>query len=62
LSARFLQHDTATITKEIRELEDLVETEKAKKMEANAGRIGADLKEIKKENAAVIAQIKESMA
>ena len=53
---------TAVVTKEIRELEELVELETEKKMTSNAARIATDLKAMKKENQQVVAQIKESMA
>jgi len=53
---------TAVVTKEMKELQELVEDEQKKKMSANAARIAHDLKAMKKENQSVAAQIKESMA
>jgi len=52
---------TGVITREIRELEEQIELELAKNMDANAQRIGTDLKAIKEENKGLVAQIKSLM-
>ena len=53
---------TAVVSKEIRELEELVEDEKSKNMTANSERIATDLKAMKKENKDLVANYKESLA
>lgn len=53
--------ETATVTREARELEEQIEQEQTKKMEANASRITSDLMAIKKENSTLIAKVKAAM-
>ncbi|XP_038055680.1 coiled-coil domain-containing protein 22 homolog [Patiria miniata] len=50
--------DTGSIVREIRDLEDQIETESNKKTIANLQKITADYKEMKKENATLIAKVK----
>ncbi|KAI0216076.1 Coiled-coil domain-containing protein 22 [Lamellibrachia satsuma] len=51
--------DTGVIMREIRELEDQIEQESSKKTLSNFERITADYREMKKENAALIAKLKK---
>jgi phage host-nuclease inhibitor protein Gam len=50
--------ETGSIVREIRDLEDQIETESNKKTIANLEKISADYKEMKKENAALMAKVK----
>eukprot|EP00040_Diaphanoeca_grandis_P005748 m.34310 g.34310 ORF g.34310 m.34310 type:complete len:628 (-) comp16961_c0_seq1:92-1975(-) len=51
--------ETGSILREIRELEEQIEAEETKKMGDNLKQIATDLKAIKKENAGLVAQLKE---
>ncbi|XP_065337568.1 coiled-coil domain-containing protein 22 homolog isoform X1 [Cloeon dipterum] len=53
-----LVEDTGSIMREIRDLEDQIETENAKNISANLERITADLLQMQKESAALQAQLK----
>ncbi len=50
--------ETGSIVREIRDLEDQIESESNKKTTANLEKISADNKEMKKENAALLAKVK----
>eukprot|EP00053_Salpingoeca_punica_P005549 m.55165 g.55165 ORF g.55165 m.55165 type:complete len:631 (+) comp13292_c0_seq1:57-1949(+) len=50
--------ETGSTVREIRDLEDQIETEQRKNMSENLGRIQADLTQIKGENATLLAQVK----
>ncbi|XP_062513614.1 coiled-coil domain-containing protein 22 homolog [Corticium candelabrum] len=50
--------ETGNVMREIRELEDQIESEKQKKLDDSFGQISADLKQMKQENATLVAKIK----
>ncbi|KAL3212082.1 hypothetical protein MRX96_008328 [Rhipicephalus microplus] len=50
--------ETGSITREMRDLEDQIEQESQKKVTANLERITADYKQMKQENASLLAQLK----
>lgn len=51
---------TGAILREVRELDEKIEAEKNKNMDQNVERISADLQMMKKENAGLVAQLRQS--